>query len=222
MIQSEFSILPSFSSYAFRSGLKITNKTSGAMHAMIVEPFPGENDNTIAFYKVTYGKKKFSYPVTNCMKGILFIGSKEITVESEGKLIKLIEKDYIGTTVHYFDPRANHKKFNFLLSYKPRELSLEEARSKINHLDTNFQIDTAAYNRHGVVVFGKDSKGYAIFWAKPDEANVHRIQCPKTECTKLIDNIFAKSYMSGYDVVNFKKLNGNCFLNREKATEIQL
>lgn len=212
-------------SYTFKpNGPKIINNTVEKFQAALGLPTDPLDYNLqrCTWCHLTYNNKKFSLPVTNYLKEHSFFGSENIKFEREGQFIKLTNENYIDNEIFYFDPANNHKKFNFLLSYKPKELNLEEAKSKLEKLkSSNFEFQLAAYNRHGVVALMKAKEHYVLFWATPDETFVQRVAFVDFEVSA--EGIQARSvHLNMQRIVNFKKVNGNCFLNREKAIEIEL
>ncbi len=156
---------------------------------------------------------------------VIFCGSIKFTFAQKNEFIEITEVDETSQPVMYIDPRNAVNGIAYdAYSYIPTAITEEEARKKLEKMNTDypdFKSDITVYNRHGVAVFGYDSKkqDYALCWANPHEEKVKIMEC--FECGRLRDGgtSFAKSTDQ---TVNFRYniTNGMSYLNAEIATKI--
>lgn len=206
--------------YKFEGGVTILDKTNDIAKVVFLS-----NEPT---YGILINDKNLIVPTSNLETNIInliFFNSIKITFEKENDFIKITEMDVDSETEFYVDLRKPIvKKFYFAYFYMPIEISLENAKLKIQDLKSdfpNFEGDMAAYNRHGVAVFGWDKidKSYALYWARPHQEKVERIKC-----------FFCDRYSDGgtsigraeNDDVDFRYIfkDRQYYLNRELATKI--
>lgn len=215
---------PQYREYRLEGGVTVRDKTNGVATAFFLINLTAK-DRPPA-YRVYVHHKKLIFPICSdpsSNPGLSFRGSKQILFEPKGPFIEITEIDDRGPTVLYVDPRRRDVAYYDVYPYVPRELALEEAARKIPNRSEfgDFQPDMAAYNRHGVAVFGcEQNKGYALYWANPYEGTVKKMETIQCERYRDGGTSIAKS-KDGF--VNFRYLSGKGFyLNAEPATKIEL
>lgn len=223
----ELSFLEPANIYTLEGGATVCDKTKGIGKAVFSQILTEKKKKST--YQVLINGKKLVFPASEI--GLVFVRSQKITIERENEFIKITEEDAKATTtILYVDPRKDLDGVGYdAYSYMPREVSREEAMQKIQNIKTDFpdfKGYRAAYNRHGVGIFGweKTQSGYAFYWASPSEEKVHMVECPPfIGCSYHRDggSCLAKS-KDGNVNFQYKVDSDKHYLNGELATPISL
>lgn len=217
---------PQINEYSLKGGVTIRDKTNGIAKAIFSEELAKLYQKPA--YQIFINNKKiifptFSNPLTD--PDLTFTSSLRITFKLQDAFIKIIEVDETSKNVFYVDPRKAvfQDSAYDVYTYIPKELTFHEASKKIQNLSEfkKFKPDMAAYNRHGVVVFGcEDGQGYTIYWANPHEEKVKKIE--NATCMRYRDGGTSVA-KSNDGTVHFRYLiNKGFYLNAELATRILL
>lgn len=118
---------------------------------------------------------------------IFFKGSTKIQIEEKKEYFIVTEWVENNKKVLYVDSKKVINKVAYIAySYMPMIVSHDMALKKTLNLPKdypNFKIQIAVYNRHGVALFGIDTKksDFALCWASPSDKNVQMIECSQCE-----------------------------------------
>lgn|GEM_PF-6501978 len=227
-ITSSTNQIPHVQEYFLEGGVKIRDKTQGMGKAILSAELT-DRHQTPVYHVLIHGKKLIfpTCPYPSSGESVAFMGSRKITFKQENGLIKIKEEvDESFKRVLYVNPKKVVDKVAYdAYSYPPMKISLESAMRKIQYINTdfpNFKEHLAAYNCHGVAVFGwdKDTQNYALYWANPHEEKVKKMECSVCESYPNDGSSLAKSKDGS---VNFRYLDDTyCFyLNSKMAKAIR-
>lgn len=217
----------SYIDYGLEGGAVVCDKTNGIGKVIFEDGCISEKNKST--YQVFINDKKIIRPTCSnpsSKECIIFRNSLKFSFKWKDGFIKITEKDAQSKTIFYVDPKKDVDGIAYdAYSYIPKEISLEDAKQKIQNIKADFPDftgDIAIYNRHGVAVFGwdKNIKNYALYWANPYEEKVKPMTT--SECQRFRDGgtSFAKSTDGN---VNFRYSHGKgSFLNAEAAVRIDL
>lgn len=156
--------------------------------------------------------------------------SKEIyfkrEVEDKNKFIQIRQIDKAGKeSIFYADYTTSLEKGVYpVYCYKPDEILEEEAIEKVlktqkDHPEIGFSL--AAYNRHGVVMFGftKKTNSYVLYWVSPEDHELKEVEC---ETIARWADGGSSTAKSKDEFINFNYYldSESYFLNSEKAKPV--
>lgn len=207
--------------YRLEGGATVRDKTNGMARAIFSAELTSRYQKSA--YEIFINNKQLIAPSRT--DHLICAGCASITFKLKDLFIKIteVEVDEKSKSVLYVDSRKCINGAGYVAySYIPKELTLEEAYKKIQNLSefSDFKPDIAVYNSHGVAVFGwENHQGYALYWSRPDEENVKKIQA---QCSRYSDG--GSSIAKSNDgAVNFCFSFGVGYsLNAEPATKIFL
>ncbi len=208
-------------------GAKFYDKTSGVAQVVFSKSLSDKHKQST--YEVSINKKKLILPITAVanvgLVSLVLFGSTTIKVKNKGDgLFKITKVDSKGKNKFYVDTRNVVDDIaHYVYNYVPKVVSLEEAKAKFAHLQSEFpkfKGDRIAFNRHGVGVFGfTPGKGYDFFWAKPSDEKVGWVDC----FYKCRNGDGGSSYAvsrEGFVHFHYKAHDDTYFINAEPAVEI--
>jgi len=219
--------------YGLEGGLTVRDKTDGIAKVSLDREMTETHSKPV--YRLTIHNKKLILPIASHPSDgeFLLANSRKITIKALESLFKISEVDAKGKNVFYVDTSNDVEGVAYdTYNYIPEEITEEEARKKFAHLlkeNPNFAPDRAAYNRHGVCLFGINysetdfAVDYAFYWANPSEERVRKITC--SEITRYRDGGTSIAKGAGSDsFINFRYLvdGKRYFINGEPANAIKM
>ncbi len=182
------------------SGLAVYDKTTSMTCTVTYLPDESTRKGRTCYNLTVNGKKLIRQ---TGFSELVFTRSRSMKFEQvgvEGKILQITEKDETNTLVLYVDTsKLVDGVAYYALTYLPQELSLGQAVQRIQNLTLfpDFKPEAAVYCNRGVVVFGKNSQGYAIFWAKPQQEEVVSIRSADQDLNFVYDTGSRCFYMNG-------------------------
>ncbi len=156
-------------------GAIIRNETCGIAEVKFSPEYTAQYGKPA--YEIYINGKKLTKPIPSFPEDRpCLVGSRTITVKhsKSDELFEIIENDnkkerYMHSIEHFRDP----------MSYRPHYgLSIGEQHIKIQEFEDRFPdfvVQKTVANKHGFAIFGKDSQGYALYYANPDEKELKKI-----------------------------------------------
>lgn len=219
-------------------GATIHDRTDGLAKAVFLPEHADEekksvyrvliNDKQLSFLTVSSAGAMLNYGSVN--EEILFYGSKSFLFKfksknQNNKYFKIIEEDSSSKTSIFVDLKKTRDGETDYVGYlyKPKEITADCAMRKIKNLKTDFpdfKATRAAYNRHGVAVFGWVGERPVLYWASPQEERVKEFDISSFDQFRDGGSLFAVS--EKWVNFNYNQSDDSYYLNEERAAKLNL
>jgi len=168
--------------YQIDGGATIRDKTQGVAKAVFSANYAAEHQAPA--YLIYVNEKKIIWPQAPNVKkqsDLVLLNSVTITFNKiDNNVFKISELDETDKHVIYVDTsRCIDNEAYCFYEFIPKQLTLEESSLKVAEFfgSVEFHPYAIAFNQFGVVALGMENEQLTLYWAKPQEEQLKKIQC---------------------------------------------